>query len=190
MSTDKLVAESRRRYVAIMANRALEAFELAVASCESPIEQLLLGEMLALGMVEFAEEIPSVVRAWAAGRVLYTPGQFPSFVALLNITADADCCIFGQFPLAGGKRNFRLDFAIAVEWWSAGSFYSRWVAVECDGHDYHERTKTQAAHDRSKDRALTASGWTVVRFTGSELYANAYGCVQELERIVLSTRRA
>lgn len=45
------------------------------------------------------------------------------------------------------------------------------VVVECDGHEFHERTKEQAAHDRSRDRWMVAQGYTVLRFTGSELHA-------------------
>jgi very-short-patch-repair endonuclease len=54
------------------------------------------------------------------------------------------------------------------------------LAVELDGHDYHERTKEQAARDRKKDRDLLRSGVPVVRFTGSEVYRDPDGCVEEL----------
>jgi very-short-patch-repair endonuclease len=54
------------------------------------------------------------------------------------------------------------------------------LAVECDGHDFHERTKEQAARDRSRDRALQAAGYTVMRFTGSELYRDPMRCVREV----------
>lgn len=43
------------------------------------------------------------------------------------------------------------------------------VAVECDGHDFHERTKEQAEHDKARDRDMQAAGWVVARFTGSEI---------------------
>ena len=42
----------------------------------------------------------------------------------------------------------------------------------------HERTKKQAAHDRKRDRTLT--GWTVLRFTGSEIHRDGLACVAEL----------
>jgi very-short-patch-repair endonuclease len=56
------------------------------------------------------------------------------------------------------------------------------LAIECDGHEYHERTKEQAARDRSRDRSLQASGYTVMRFTGSELYRDPMKCVEEVLR--------
>lgn len=54
------------------------------------------------------------------------------------------------------------------------------IAVEADGHAYHERTKEQAAHDRRRDRHLQAAGWTVLRFTGSEIHQDAEGCAREV----------
>lgn len=68
--------------------------------------------------------------------------------------------------------GYRLDFAIISD---AGQ-----VCVECDGHDYHERTAAQATHDRKRDRYLQMEGWHVVRFTGTEIVRDVVGCVDEL----------
>jgi very-short-patch-repair endonuclease len=53
------------------------------------------------------------------------------------------------------------------------------VIVECDGHDFHERTKEQAERDKSRDRELQALGYPVYRFTGSEIWRSAYRCASE-----------
>lgn len=55
------------------------------------------------------------------------------------------------------------------------------LVVECDGHDFHERTKDQAARDRQRDRTLTSIGIPFMRFTGSEIYRDSFGCMRELE---------
>lgn len=54
------------------------------------------------------------------------------------------------------------------------------IVVECDGHDFHERTKEQAARDRSRDRTLTGLGYTVLRYTGSEIHQDPWACAQDL----------
>ena len=54
------------------------------------------------------------------------------------------------------------------------------IAIELDGHDWHERSKEQAARDRSRDRAFTLAGFIVVRFTGAEVHADARSCVDEV----------
>lgn len=56
----------------------------------------------------------------------------------------------------------------------------RTLAVECDGHNFHERTKEQAARDRARDRNLQMRGIEVFRFTGSELWRDPWGCAGQV----------
>lgn len=53
-------------------------------------------------------------------------------------------------------------------------------AVELDGHDFHEKTKEQAARDHSRDRLLTLEQWVPLRFTGSEVFSDPSGCLAEV----------
>lgn len=53
------------------------------------------------------------------------------------------------------------------------------LAIECDGHDYHNLTKQQAAYDRARDRELLAVGIPTIRFTGSEIHHSAERCARE-----------
>lgn len=59
------------------------------------------------------------------------------------------------------------------------------VVVECDGHDFHERTKEQARHDKQRDRTMQRDGLTVFRFTGSEIYSDPEVCAREVITHVL-----
>jgi hypothetical protein len=54
------------------------------------------------------------------------------------------------------------------------------LVVECDGHDFHERTKEQAKRDRSRDRAIQQMGITIFRFTGSEIYQTPLKCARQI----------
>lgn len=60
------------------------------------------------------------------------------------------------------------------------------VIIECDGHDFHERTKGQAQHDRERDRYMQKRGYRVMRFTGSELYRDPMKCAKELDDFLAS----
>lgn len=59
------------------------------------------------------------------------------------------------------------------------------VVVEIDGHDFHEKTKEQASRDKERDRFMTAHGYRVFRFTGSDIYNRADQCVQEIHSAFL-----
>lgn len=56
---------------------------------------------------------------------------------------------------------------------------SRFI-VECDGHDFHEKTKEQAKRDKRRDRWLLSKGISSLRFTGSEIYQDPIRCAEEI----------
>ena len=78
--------------------------------------------------------------------------------------------------------KYTVDFLLVVEYHG----YREFLIIECDGHDYHERTKAQATHDKQRDRALTRQGYTILRFTGSELYRDPDKCDQDIEGMLFS----
>lgn len=73
--------------------------------------------------------------------------------------------------------SYRVDFLVS---YLPSPHYSREVIVECDGHDYHERTRDQAERDKKRDRAITNLGLSVFRFTGRELHRAPHACVKEI----------
>jgi very-short-patch-repair endonuclease len=73
---------------------------------------------------------------------------------------------------------YHIDFVIEV------SGDNSKFAIELDGHDFHEKTKEQAARDRQRERSITKRGYTIIRFTGSEVFSNPRKCVEEVIEIV------
>lgn len=60
------------------------------------------------------------------------------------------------------------------------------LAIECDGHEFHDRTKQQAAYDRARDRELLLHNRiTTIRFTGSEIFHSAERCADEAIAVYL-----
>lgn len=64
------------------------------------------------------------------------------------------------------------------------------IVCECDGHQFHEATKEQAARDRSRDRRLQAAGYIVFRFTGSEIAADADACAASIIEMAWQARES
>jgi very-short-patch-repair endonuclease len=81
--------------------------------------------------------------------------------------------------------EYRVDFLVVARLTEGGPLHQ--IVVECDGHDFHERTKEQAARDRRRDRDLTAAGYKVFRFTGSEIFRNPKACVSEIRDFLRKT---
>lgn len=128
-----------------------------ISKCESPIEQLL-----GIYLVDLEGDVY---------RELTVLQEFESFI------------IHPQKEVEIKGYKYRLDFLLECRF-----DYERFLfAVECDGHDFHEKTKEQAVRDKSRDRNLTTEGYTVVRFTGSEIWKNPVRCSGEISRIINKT---
>ena len=76
--------------------------------------------------------------------------------------------------------KYKVDFFVYVICCSN----SKEFIIECDGHDFHEKTKEQAKHDKERDRFLQSIGYPVYRFTGSEIYNSPLSVMFEIREIV------
>lgn len=159
--------------------------------CESPIEGLLGAALLdELGFLNTSSNCPGPDdhRIFGTDRGLWQPGHWIWRAALEKAAREGSSAeVLAIVPQCNLGR-FRVDFAVAVEnvpdladnGLPLYPTEPKLFVVECDGHDFHERTKGQAARDRSRDRALQGFGATVLRFTGSEIVSDPRGCAGEV----------
>ena len=131
--------------------------ERFLAACQSPIERVFAAAVYTRNVALLYND---PVFTYTVGCPLDCPASFPGLH------------IYPQTEVDG----YRLDF-LFVDCTNEEEIC--FTVVECDGHDYHERTKQQASHDKRRDRHFTKKGWKVVRFTGSDIWADPAGCVEE-----------
>lgn len=62
--------------------------------------------------------------------------------------------------------------------------------VECDGHDFHEKTKTQASRDKKRDRDIQKLGYRILRFSGSDIHRDMNDCADSVYQQLVSDMRA
>lgn len=103
----------------------------------------------------------------------YSPAMTPieeiAWFTLRRMLADGRIKSFQSQKQIG---RYRVDFLIEDE-------KGKTIVVECDGHDFHERTKDQAQCDKKRDRELQSEGYKVYRFTGSEIFRTSGVCIAE-----------
>lgn len=138
-----------------------EECEHLMRGCESPIERLLL---IAFVLVSKDQPFTSVFIE-AAGE------DFPDKPGF-----DEAAFIYPQVKIG----PYRVDFAI----WDASLPFEiakpRIMIVECDGHEFHEKTKEQARRDKKRDRYFQSRGFKVLHYTGSEIWANPSEIADEI----------
>jgi very-short-patch-repair endonuclease len=156
-----------RKAIAKAINDSIEhAMEWApdwASCCESPIEELLFAALWTNGSL--------------SGRVDFF--SYPkTHSEMLEIVKEYD----GPFRAFGCPQmaigDYRADFGLVMIGEPGEDPIV--LAVECDGHDFHDRTKEQAQRDRQRDRDLLSRGVCVMRFTGSEIWKDAAMCAETI----------
>lgn len=133
--------------------------KVAFDRCESPAERLfLLG-----GMVTSNADSGGVVSIR-----FKTDSEEGDHLGMLfpPRTSDEEDLEISQQRWIG---QHRVDFCIE----------SAALAIEIDGHEFHEKTKEQAQSDKRRDRDIARAGYQVIRFTGSEVYSNPGAVIKE-----------
>ena len=53
------------------------------------------------------------------------------------------------------------------------------LAIECDGHEFHEKTSRQVDRDNRRNYDLSMAGFDVLRYSGSRIYKEPIICALE-----------
>ena len=80
-------------------------------------------------------------------------------------------------------KKYRLDFYFIVKYKNQETKY---YGIECDGYEFHQKTKKQVQYDNQRQRDLQNEGIEIIRFSGSEIWKNPIKCAIEVKNIILS----
>lgn len=119
--------------------------------CESPIEVMLATSLI------------------LANRV--TGNKF--FEVIIHEKPPETEALFYVYPQHQWE-GYRIDFCLI------SAKLDQKLFVECDGHEFHERTPEQAERDRRKDRLAQEHGIPMLRFTGREIFRSPESCAQQI----------
>lgn len=106
--------------------------------------------------------------------MLNRKGRFdiPLLVDLIYIEPQAE--------IICNTKKYRVDFLLYVKYWN----FDKQFVIECDGHEFHQKTKAQVERDNERMRNLIKAGYTVIRFSGSEIYNKPLSCANEIKKII------
>jgi len=150
--------ESVKKTINTVLNARFTELILCMEDCKSPIEQIM-----ALALDE------ALNSAWVIHKEIRLGVEISE--------------IRSQDPIKTQTGNTYIpDFSIPV--WNISKCEGKMFAVECDGHEFHEKTKEQVTHDKVRERELIAEGYTVIRFSGSEIYNSPFNCAREVFEII------
>lgn len=83
-------------------------------------------------------------------------------------------------------NTYRADFTIwhddILNWELKEEFA---LVIECDGHEFHQKTKKQVEKDNKREYDLKMNGWEILRFSGSEIYNEPMECADKIIKYVI-----
>lgn len=150
----------------------IEYLESALLLCESPIEARFLLALIC--SCAFKDLTIWVVDA----------GGTPLYTSYGSAYGDTMLRVIPQQVIGRHRVDFAVEITYTEALYEMAKMFgheppkylpekvSKKLAVECDGHAFHEKTAEQAARDKSRDRDLLNDGFPVMRFTGAEVYAD------------------
>ena len=112
--------------------------------------------------------------------LLYALHGQPQDIAMRE-ESKIEMCIWPQYKIACGGEIYYVDFLVSIIDTNESLYRAHFgdleeykeikrLCIEIDGHDFHEKTKEQAAKDKKRDRKIKKAGYGILHFTGSEVY--------------------
>ena len=84
--------------------------------------------------------------------------------------------IITQKEILTNNHKYFVDFYIVSE--SINGYQD--VVVECDGHEFHQKTKEQIVRDNEREYEIKKAGFDVLRFSGSQIYHTPFKCANDV----------
>lgn len=132
--------------------------ELYCEDCQSPIEQIF----------KLAYEITCFTKLKSSANIL---SIYPQAEIIANghkyyadFLFDTDECTFKN---PEGIKPYKL-------------------VIECDGHEFHEKTKAQVKKANERDMDLKLADFDVLHFSGSQIYNEPFKCAEQTIAYILS----
>lgn len=90
-------------------------------------------------------------------------------------------CLKRQGKIVVNNKTYYADFLLDVE---SNRFFTVEnnfkLVIECDGHEFHEKTKEQVEKRNNRDMDLKSAGYDVIHFSGSQIFKDPMGCANKV----------
>ena len=84
---------------------------------------------------------------------------------------NSDYYFSPQEKIICGDKNYIADFCLyndgCVNTFLKSEFK---LVIECDGYEFHQKTKQQVDNDNQREYDLKMNGFQILRFSGTEIY--------------------
>lgn len=63
--------------------------------------------------------------------------------------------------------------------------YNYKLIIECDGYEFHQKTRQQVQKDNEREYDLKMAGYEILRFSGSQIYNEPLKCAEDTYNYIM-----
>ena len=110
-----------------------------------------------------------------------------AFELYIKLTDKEFVMLFSQKPIKVGKKNYVVDFYFEKDLYVNRFNTNKKIIIECDGHEFHQKTKQQVKSDNEREYALKMAGYEMIRFSGSQIYNEPFKCAEDTYKYIMKS---
>ena len=108
-----------------------------------------------------------------------------AFDLYIKMNKKENLFLFSQYPIKIKKKKYIADFYFEEDEYVNRFNTDKRIVIECDGHDFHQKTKEQVKHDNEREYDLKMAGYEVIRFSGSQIYNEPFKCAEDTYNFIM-----
>lgn len=110
---------------------------------------------------------------------------FTAFEIYMTIEHKTKIYLLPQIEVESNNQRYRVDFLYDEnEWINTEMKTGRKIIIECDGYEFHQKTKEQVQYDNEREYNLKMKGFEIIRFSGSQIYNQPMKCAEDLYNFI------
>ena len=111
-------------------------------------------------------------------------------LAIVREIKELNFVIEPQYEIKCDSKKYYIDFAIIhYECFKDDLQDNFKLAIECDGYEFHQKTKEQVDKDNLREYDLKMKGFDILRFSGREIYNNPIKCAIKTINYIIEKNR-
>lgn len=110
-----------------------------------------------------------------------------AFDLYIKLLKKEDIFLFSQQEIIVNKKKYIVDFYFEKDQYVNPFDTNKKIIIECDGHEFHQKTKEQVKHDNEREYNLKMAGYEIIRFSGSQIYNEPFKCAEDAYNYIMKS---
>lgn len=108
-----------------------------------------------------------------------------AFDLFIKFQNKENIMLFSQYPIEIDNKKYIVDFYFEKDPYVNEIDTDRKIVIECDGYDFHQKTKEQVQRDNEREYNLKMAGYEVIRFSGSQIFKEPFKCAEDTYNFIM-----